>query len=182
MHCFNTSSVYKLTSLIKERQSCVCNFLSCDNDVDVDDDVECICSWIWKQKNVSKARRWKSRLCVWVGELNSSSSCISLETFSPETRRRCRVSKCDQMVRLFFNIWPFATMKISPIMSQICQSQLSILPNNKWTVKTLSKTGKLLPKWRNFARSGHTGGKRRKARNSTTMLKCEKEASAGREK
>ena len=47
-------------------------------------------------------------------------------------------------------------MKISPVMSQICQSQLSILPNKKWTVKNSPKTGKLLPKWRNFAKSGHT--------------------------
>ena len=39
--------------------------------------------------------------------------------------------QCDQMVRLFLNIWPFAIVKISPIMSQICQSQLSILPNMK---------------------------------------------------
>ena len=31
----------------------------------------------------------------------------------------------------FFNFWPFATMKISPIMSQICQSRLIILPNKK---------------------------------------------------
>ena len=37
--------------------------------------------------------------------------------------------QCDEMVGLFFNIWPFATMKISPIMSQICQSRLTILPN-----------------------------------------------------
>ena len=29
--------------------------------------------------------------------------------------------ECYQMVRLFFSIWPFATMKISPIMSRICQ-------------------------------------------------------------
>ena len=53
-------------------------------------------------------------------------------------------NQCDQMVLLFFNIWPFAIMKISPIMSQICQSPLSILPNKKWTVKNLPKTGKLL--------------------------------------
>ena len=39
--------------------------------------------------------------------------------------------QCDQMVRLFFNIWPFPTMQISPIMSQVCQSRLSILPNKK---------------------------------------------------
>ena len=52
--------------------------------------------------------------------------------------------RCDQMVRLFFNIWPFETMKISPIMSQIYQSRLSIFPNKKFTVKNF-------PKWLNFA-------------------------------
>ena len=40
-------------------------------------------------------------------------------------------AKCDQMVRSFLNIWPFATLKISPTMSQICQSRLNILPNKK---------------------------------------------------
>ena len=47
-------------------------------------------------------------------------------------------------------------MKISPIMSQICQSRLIILPNKKYTVKNLPKTCKLLPTWQNFAKSGHT--------------------------
>ena len=41
----------------------------------------------------------------------------------------CR--QCDQMVSLFFNIWPFATMKISQIMQQIRQSRLKILPIKK---------------------------------------------------
>ena len=31
----------------------------------------------------------------------------------------------------FLDIWPFATMKISPIISQICQNRSSILPNKK---------------------------------------------------
>ena len=39
--------------------------------------------------------------------------------------------KCDQMFILFFKFWPFAAMKISPIMSQNCQSRLSIVPNKK---------------------------------------------------
>ena len=64
--------------------------------------------------------------------------------------------QCDQMIRLFFNNWPYAAMKISLIMSQICQSRLSILPNKKWTVKNLPKTCKLFPKWRHFTTSGHT--------------------------
>ena len=37
--------------------------------------------------------------------------------------------QCDRMVRLFFNIWSFATRKFSPILSQNCQSMLRILPN-----------------------------------------------------
>ena len=64
--------------------------------------------------------------------------------------------QCDQMVRLFFNIWSFAPMKISPIASQICQNRLSILPNKKYTVKKLPKTCILLPKRQNFTKSGHT--------------------------
>ena len=35
--------------------------------------------------------------------------------------------QCDQMVRLFFKIWPLATIKISPIMYQIFQSRLKRL-------------------------------------------------------
>ena len=66
------------------------------------------------------------------------------------------LGQSDQMVRIFYNIWPLAIMIISPIMSQICQSRLSILPNRKQTVKNLPRTCKLLPKWRNFAKSGHT--------------------------
>ena len=54
------------------------------------------------------------------------------------------LGRCDQMVRIFFNIWPFATMKIRPIMSQISQSMRSILP------KTSAKMAK-------FCQIGHTG-------------------------
>ena len=79
---------------------------------------------------------------------------------------------CDQMVGLFFIIWPFATMKISPIMSQICQSGLSILPNTKKTFKNLQITCKLLQKWRNYSKSGHTGTEqvRRQETNGYTWL------------
>ena len=59
-------------------------------------------------------------------------------------------NQCDQMVRLFFNIWPFEAMKISQIMSHICQSMRSILPNKKWTVRHLPSI------WKHFAKSGHT--------------------------
>ena len=39
--------------------------------------------------------------------------------------------QCYQKVIVFFNIWPLAMTKISPIMIQICQSRLNILPNKK---------------------------------------------------
>ena len=39
--------------------------------------------------------------------------------------------QCDQLVKLCFNIWPLATMKIRPVMLQIYQSGFTILPNKK---------------------------------------------------
>ena len=41
-------------------------------------------------------------------------------------------------------------------MSQICQSWISILPNKKINHKNEPMTCKLLPKWQNFAKPGHT--------------------------
>ena len=57
--------------------------------------------------------------------------------------------QCDQMVPLLFNIWTSATMKISLIMYQICQIR------NKLS-KFCQRIQFFLPKWRNFAKSGHT--------------------------
>ena len=42
-----------------------------------------------------------------------------------------RSKQCDQMFRLFFKFGHLQSIKISPIMSQICQSKLSILPKKK---------------------------------------------------
>ena len=47
-------------------------------------------------------------------------------------------------------------MKICPIALQICQNKLKILPNTKWTLSKWPKCFNILPKWRNFAKSGHT--------------------------
>ena len=44
-------------------------------------------------------------------------------------------------------------------MFQICQSRLIILSNKKYPVKKLPKTFKILQKWRNFGKTGHTGQK-----------------------
>ena len=53
------------------------------------------------------------------------------------------LTQCD-LVRLFFNIWPFGTFKISTIMSLICPSTLSILPTKKLTGKNLPNLVTLL--------------------------------------
>ena len=66
-------------------------------------------------------------------------------------------NKCDQMVRLFFIICPYATMKISQIMSQICQSRFQHFAKLETNSQIFAKYFKLLPKWQNFAKSGHTG-------------------------
>ena len=64
--------------------------------------------------------------------------------------------KCDPMVRIFLTIWPFATLKISPTVSQICQVGSAFCQIRKKLSKISPKTCKLLPEWRNFAKSGHT--------------------------
>ena len=58
--------------------------------------------------------------------------------------------QCYKVVRLFFNSCPFATMKISPIMSQICQNRSVFCQRRKKHSKLYPNTCKLLPKWRNF--------------------------------
>ena len=59
---------------------------------------------------------------------------------------------------LFFSIWTFTSMKICPKVYKFFQSRFNILPISKWTLEKLPKTLKILPKWRNFAKSGHTPG------------------------
>ena len=54
----------------------------------------------------------------------------------------------DQMARLFVNIRPFSTVKISPILTK--------KGSNFCPTLFKPKTFKILPKWRNFAKSGHT--------------------------
>ena len=65
--------------------------------------------------------------------------------FKFETRIGEKQSQCDQTARLVFNFWPFTTMKMSPIASAIRQSR--VISN-------------ILPKWRKFPESGHTGNRR----------------------
>ena len=39
--------------------------------------------------------------------------------------------QCDQIARLFFNIWPFTSRKICQKVYKICQSSFKFLPNRK---------------------------------------------------
>ena len=60
--------------------------------------------------------------------------------------------QCDQMARLFFNIWPFSTMKFSPVVYYFGQSRIKDIS----TAKRPSTPAKRFPKWQNFVQSGHT--------------------------
>ena len=51
------------------------------------------------------------------------------------------------------------TMDFCPITLKSCQSRFTILPKIKQTYKNLPKAYTISPKWGNFAKSGHTGGK-----------------------
>ena len=67
---------------------------------------------------------------------------------------------CDQMARLFFNIWPFTTVNICPIpilkIAKVGLKCCQILTNRKNCSKILLN---FLPKWRNFTKYGHTGAR-----------------------
>ena len=41
------------------------------------------------------------------------------------------LKQCDQMAILFFNIWPFTSMKISTMAYKIGKSRSKILPNSR---------------------------------------------------
>ena len=49
-------------------------------------------------------------------------------------------------------------MKICPIAYENCQSWLKIYPNTKLTLNISLSTCKILPKWQNFAKFGHSAG------------------------
>ena len=44
-------------------------------------------------------------------------------------------NQCDRMARLFFNVWPFTSLKICPMQYKICQRRSKIFPNSKQTLK-----------------------------------------------
>ena len=81
-------------------------------------------------------------------------------------------------LKYLFNIWPFRTIRICPILQIICQSRLKICPILNKRSNKLPKTLHFLSKWQNFAKSGHTG--RRVVQNGRKMSERKKEL--GREK
>ena len=56
----------------------------------------------------------------------------------------------------FFHFWLLTTIQICPKFIKICQSRFTILRNTKYSLKSLPKILESLPKWRYFAKSGHT--------------------------
>ena len=55
---------------------------------------------------------------------------VSFYSRAPWFIRFRRLNQCDQMARLYFNIWPFKSAKICPMVYEFCQSRSKILPNN----------------------------------------------------
>ena len=66
------------------------------------------------------------------------------------------LSQCDQIARLFFNIWPLTPMKICPKAIKFAEAGSIISPVRNEGFKKWPKTFKFWPKWRIFDKSGHT--------------------------
>ena len=58
-----------------------------------------------------------------------------------------------QMVRFCFNIWLFPKWKLAQKLQQICPTFYRIIDKPS----KICQICKILPKWRNFAKYGHTG-------------------------
>ena len=56
-----------------------------------------------------------------------------------------------------FYFWLFTIIKICSIAYRICQNCLKVLPNKKYTLSKWPKYYNGEPRWRKFAKSGHTG-------------------------
>ena len=69
--------------------------------------------------------------------------------------------QCDQMALLFFNIGPFKKWKFA-------QKHINLpkLASN-FAFRNCPKTCRILPNWRNFAKSGHTGTPKQSSIKST---------------
>ena len=66
------------------------------------------------------------------------------------------VGSVTRFVDCMFNVWSFAVLKICPKVHKICQRELKILSNIKWTLSKWPKFFNIVP---NFAKSGHTGSR-----------------------
>ena len=81
---------------------------------------------------------------------------FSKEEDSTKVTQKAVAVQCDQMAKSFQSMWLFTTMKTWQIAKHFCQSKDNILPNTKKTLKKLPNSFIIVPKWRNFAKSGHT--------------------------
>ena len=69
------------------------------------------------------------------------------------------VGSVTRWLQHVLNIWPFRTTRICSKLQIFCQSRLKIWPIPNWCSYKLPKTLNFLPKWWNFAKSRHTGGR-----------------------
>ena len=60
------------------------------------------------------------------------------------------------MAKLLFNLLPFETMKICPTAYKIIKAGTNVCQMLKNYTKNCPKTYKIMSKWQNFDKSGHT--------------------------
>ena len=80
--------------------------------------------------------------------------CYFLISLSSIKRWYCSVTR---LLHYLFNIWALTHLKNCPKAYKICQNKFKMFPNTKWTLSKWPKFLNVVPKWRNVAKSGHTG-------------------------
>ena len=107
----------------------------------------------------------KINLSVWLRNEFFSNS-----LFLRNGEKMVRIS-VTRLLDYLFNICSFTTLKI-------CQQNFKALPDIKWTLSKWPKFFNIVPKWRNFTKSGHIGSNKRIVSHSVLelfirqLLKC----------
>ena len=91
---------------------------------------------------------------IYLGSLTAE--CRKLWAKDPLLQKKDR-SSVTRWLYFLIKYLAIYTIKICPIAKQIWQNKFKIWLNTKWTLSKWSKCFNVVPKWRNFAKSGHTG-------------------------
>ena len=81
---------------------------------------------------------------------------LLLNLFLKDVNSRSVIVSVTRRLDYLFNFWPFIMRKICLITLKDSQNKLTVLQNTKWTILKWSEFFNIAPKWRSFAKSGHT--------------------------